>query len=222
MHQFRSIIITLLLIVNSATLTAEYRQSTIQPNWQLIVLPLPIPPKWSQSGSFHESCYQSLKRQFEGTLYEVVKYSDIRQYDSSNGKKRDLIIEPEKQTALQKRMQPDTLAFWLKFRTGFKYSRITILLKKENYTTLCDSVAMAVYKTAQSEFLGEMVLQGGPIGCTMSISELFNVSPPCRLRVPVGIYDIKTSFPGFIPRNDSVSVYAGESVKKRVLLLPVE
>jgi hypothetical protein len=146
----------------------------------------------------------------------------MRLYDSSSGKKRDLIIEPEKQSVLQTGRQTDTLAFWLKFRTGFKYSRITIVLKKEQYTTLCDSVAMAVYRTAQSEFLGELDLQGGPIGCTMSISEFFNVSPPCKLRIPVGTYEIKTTFPGFISRNDSVSVNGGESVMKRVLLLPSE
>lgn len=198
-----------------------YRQTTLQPNWQLIVLPIQTPPKWN-GGPFHESCYQSIKRQFDGTLYEVVKLGDMRLYDSSSGKKRDLIIEPEKQTMWQMSRQPDTLAFWLKFRTGFKYSRITIVLKKEQYSTLCDSVAMAVYRTAQSEFLGELELQGGPIGCTMSISELFNVAPPCKIRIPVGIYEIKTTFPGFISRSDSVSVGGGESVKKRVLLLPVE
>ena len=221
MYQFRIIIVTL-LIVHSTALTSEYRQSALQPNWQLIVPPLPVPQKWLQNGSFHESCYQSLKRQFEGTLYEVVKLNDIRQYDSSNGKKRDLIIEPEKPASLQKNMQTDTLAFWLKFRTGFKYSRITIVLKKEHYTTLCDSVAMAVYRTAQSEFLGELDLQGGPIGCTMSISGNFTVSPPCRINIPVGAYEITTTFPGFISRSDSVSVNGGESVKKRVLLLPSE
>jgi hypothetical protein len=208
-------------LVLSNSLAGDYRKTSLQPNWQLIVLPIQTPPKWTGS-SFHESCYQSIKRQFDGTLYEVVKLSDMRLYDSSSGKKRDLIIEPEKQTALQKSKQTDTLAFWLKFRTGFKYSRITIVLKKEQYTTLCDSVAMAIYRTAQSEFLGELDLQGGPIGCTMSISELFNVSPPCKLRIPVGIYEIKTTFPGFISRSDSVSVNGGESVKKRVLLLPGE
>lgn len=221
MYKFRILIITL-LIVHSAALSSEYRRSALQPNWQLIVPPLPAPQKWLQSSPFHESCYQSLKRQFEGTLYEVVKLNDISQYDSSNGKKRDLIIEPEKPASLHKNMQTDTLAFWLKFRTGFKYSRITIVLKKEHYTTLCDSVAMAVYRTAQSEFLGELDLQGGPIGCTMSISNNFTVSPPCRILIPVGTYDIKTTFPGFNSRSDSVSVNGGESVKKRVLLLPAE
>ena len=214
-------ILVLLFSLYSKSMAADYRQSRLHPNWKLIVLPIQPPAKWSGS-SFHECCYQSIRRQFDGTLYDVVKLSNIRQYDSLNGKKRDLIIEPEKQTALQKKKQSDTLAFWLKFRTGFKYSRITILLKNENYATICDSVAMAVYRTAQSEFLGELNLQGGPIGCTMSISELFDVSPPCRIRIPVGIYELKTTFPGFISRRDSVSVNGGESVKKRVLLLPVE
>jgi hypothetical protein len=206
-------------LVLANTLAGGYRQTTLQPNWQLIVLPIQPPPKWTGS-SFHESCYQSIKRQFDGTLYEVVKLSDIRLYDSSGGKKRDLIIEPEKQSTLLKSRQTDTLAFWLKFRTGFKYSRITIVPGKDQYTTLSDSIAMAIYRTAQAEFLGELDLQGGPIGCTMSISEFFNVSPPCKIRIPVGIYEIKTTFPGFISRSDSVSVNAGESVKKRVLLLP--
>jgi hypothetical protein len=154
-------IVTVSLLL-SHSFAGGYRQTTLQPNWQLIVLPIQPPPKWT-GGSFHESCYQSIKRQFDGTLYEVVKLNDMRLYDSSSGKKRDLIIEPEKQSVLQTGRQTDTLAFWLKFRTGFKYSRITIVVKKEQYTTLCDSVAMAVYRTAQSEFLGELDLQGGPI-----------------------------------------------------------
>jgi hypothetical protein len=213
--------IGLVFLTLSNSLAGDYRKTSLQPNWQLIVLPIQTPPKWT-GGSFHESCFESIKRQFDGTLYEAVRLTDMRLYDSSSGKKRDLIIEPEKQTALQKSKPTDTLAFWLKFRTGFKYSRITIVLKKEQYNTLCDSVAMAVYRTAQSEFLGELDLQGGPIGCTMSISQLFDVSPPCKIRIPVGVYEIKTTFPGFISQNDSVSVNGGESVKKRVLLLPEE
>lgn len=220
--RIRFLLFFFIFVPNTILMAADFLQPSMKKNWQLILPALKVPPKWNSTVSFQDACYQSLNQQFDGTLYEVVKVTDLKFYDSTAGKKRDLIIEPETPVNTGKNKSGDTLAFWLKFRTGFKYSRIAIPLKREMYTTLTDSIAYAVYKTAQSEFLGELQLQGGPAGCTMSISNVFDITPPCKLRLPVGVYNIVTHYPNFTTRNDSVSVYAGESIIKRILLLPVE
>jgi hypothetical protein len=201
---------------------ADVFQHSVKTNWKIIIPVLKAPPKWNLATPFSDACNESMIRQFEGTFYEVIMIRDANSFDSSTLKKRDLIVEFEKSGNTLKNKVNDTIVLWLKFKTGFTYSRISIPFRPNTYTTLPDSIAFSIYKTVQSDFLGELQLQGGPQGCTMSIADLFDVTPPCKLHVPANNYEITTRFPGFTTRRDSVSVNAGEIVHKRIFLLPIE
>ena len=191
-------------------------------SWNLYLPALKTPTGWSSSISFSRACYESLKNRFDRTSYQVVAMEGSKIPDSSYGKKRDLIIELENQPHSSKTKINDTLIFWLKFRTGFKYSRIVVLSKKGQLSTLPDSVADAIYQTAHSEFLGELNLQGGPSGCTMTIPDVLKTSSPCKIQLPTGAYKIVTTYPNFTTRRDSVIIDPGKVLEKRILLLPNE
>ena len=191
-------------------------------SWKLYLPPLKTPTGWSSSISFSKACYESLKNRFDETSYLVVAMEGSKIPDSSYGKKRDLIIEIENQPYSSKKQINDTLILWLKFRTGFKYSRIVVLPKKGQLSTLPDSVADAIYQTALSEFLGELNLQGGPSGCTMTIPDILTTSSPCKIQLPAGVYKIVATYPNFATRRDSVIIDPGKVLEKRILLLPNE
>lgn len=201
---------------------ADFKQPTLNVNWNLYLPLLKNPARWNSSISFSKACYQSLKKRFDGTSYQVIGLESSKIAESSSGKKRDLIIELETQPNSSRVRSSDSLILWLKFRTGFKYSRIVFLTKKELLNTLPDSVASAIYLTACSDFFGELNLQGGPGGCTMTIPEIVTTSPPCKVQLPAGVYEVVTTYPNFTTRRDSVSINPGEVLQKRILLLPLE
>lgn len=201
---------------------ADFKQPPLNVNWNLYLPILKNPARWNSSIPFSKACYQSLKDRFDGTSYQVVALENSKLSDSTYGKKRDLVIELETQPNSSRARSSDSLVLWLKFRTGFKYSRIVILTKKELLNTLPDSIASAIYLTARSEFFGELNLQGGPGGCTITIPEILTTSPPCKVQLPAGVYEVVTTYPNFTTRRDSVSINPGEVLQKRILLLPME
>jgi hypothetical protein len=201
---------------------ADFKQPPLNVNWKLYVPALKTPPRWSSPTPFSKACLQSLQNRFCGTSYQVVAVEGNKLSDSSSGKKRDLFVEVETSPNSLKAKTNDTLILWLKFRTGLKYSRMTILPKKDQLNTLPDSIADIIYQTVQMDFFGELNLQGGPGGCTMTIPELLTTTPPCKVQLPAGVYEVVTTYPNFITRRDSVTINPGEVLQKRVLLLPIE
>jgi hypothetical protein len=220
-HQTFAIISAVIILFPSLE-AADFKQPPFNANWNLYLPFLKNPANWNSPISFSAACYQSLKNRFDGTSYQVVALENSKFPDSISGKKRDLVIELEPQGTTSRARSSDSLVFWLKFRTCFKYSRIVILTKKELLSTLADSVASAIYLAARTEFFGELNLQGGPGGCTITIPEVLTTSPPCKVQLPYGVYEVVTEYPNFTTRRDSVSIDPGAVVKKRVLLLPVE
>jgi hypothetical protein len=201
---------------------ADFKQPPLNANWNLYLPLLKNPAHWNSPISFSAACYQSLKNRFDGTSYKVVALESSKFSDTISGKKRDLVIELETLCTTSKARSSDSLVLWLKFRTGFKYSRVVILTKKELLSTIPDSVANAIYLMARTEFFGELNLEGGPGGCTMTIPEILTTSPPFKVQLPAGVYEVVTEYPNFATRRDSVSIDPGEVLHKRVLLLPIE
>ena len=55
---------------------------------------------------------------------------------------------------------------------------------------------------------------------TMTLAEGAVIVPPRSLILPAGDYAITSQYPDFISRTDTLLVFQGRSVKRRVLLLP--
>jgi hypothetical protein len=213
---------SLVLLYISCIIGADELVYSSNSIWKLIITPLKTPKAWHYPTTLTQECFEKLQMRFDGTTYSVSMLPNRRNLDQISTKKRDIILEPDTTSQTRKYRIEDTLVLWLRYKTGFTYSKIIVPVNRRNISTLPDTIANAVYSTITTEFTGTLLIESGPPGCTVAFSDELTIRPPATLLLPAGSYGIVTTYPRFKSRIDSIYINPGEKVKKRILLLPLE
>ncbi len=182
-----------------------------------------IPPRGpAMAPQFSEVCFQKLSELFDSTSYQTILLRADQKIDKLSNRNKDLILSSDTAEYCSKGLSADTLIVWLRYKVGFRHSRIAVPYERGKTVSLPELLAYHVFDTAKSEFLSTLSLQAGPPGVTVNITEDIFAKPPCTFFIPPGTYIMNSIFPQFQKRLDTLEVIAGKQYVKRILLLPSE
>jgi hypothetical protein len=146
---------------------------------------------------------------FDKTFFEVIPASGATTLPG------DILI---KSAVIKKGIEYDSLKCTISMVGGIS-APCEIPFIRTMPDSLAEIFAATLLKIVSESLCGEAVFACGPAGMMMTFNT-FNVFPPCQLSLPPGSYVFNSSYPGFADRTDTISVTAGKTVHKRVLLLP--
>jgi hypothetical protein len=191
--------------------------------FMLFVTPLRPPVGWHRSAGFSRAVFRELKRHFDHTTYQVILVESVTEAERMSNSKRDIILFTDSTDYLAPGPGPhDTLLVWSRYRTGFLFSRIDIPVMRGAPDERMQVVGERIVEIIRDEFLGEVMLEGGPPGMVMTIMGRVRVQPPCQILMPAGQYKMISYYPEFASRHDTLSIMPGRENYRRILLLPEE
>jgi hypothetical protein len=188
--------------------------------WMLLISPIYPPAGSSYSAAFSSACVERLRLLFDTTSYQTILLKPNQTPETLSNNKKDIVIASDPADFCVKGDTNDTLIVWVRYRTGFNHSRLTIPYNNENRKKLPEMVSKQILITVMEEFLGKLILQGGPSGMEIKINDQISAIPPCEFYCPPGNYQLHSSFPGFQNRTDTLDIFPGKQYSKRILLLP--
>lgn len=188
--------------------------------FMLFITPL-LPPQGQElSAGFSNACFKTLKKNFAGTSIQVILVTSKDMVDRMSNQKRDIVLSSDPHDYYAKGSTFDTLTIWARYCVGLLHAEIEIPFAKTREVVLPDLVAEHVTRVLKKEMLAEATFEGGPQGMTMTLVEGATIRPPRTMLLPAGEYFVTSEHVGFKTRIDTIKVYPGRRMHKRVLLLP--
>lgn len=190
--------------------------------WMFFITDI-VPPRGpAMAPQFSEICFRKLSDLFDSTSYQTILLRADQKIDKLSNRNKDLILSSDTAEYCSKGLSADTLIVWLRYKVGFRHSRIAVPYIRGKSASLPELLAYHVFNTAVSEFLSTISLQAGPPGVTVNITEDIFAKPPCTFFIPPGTYILNSIFPQFQKRLDTLEAIPGKQYAKRILLLPLE
>ncbi len=195
-------------------------QSAVFKPFMLFVTHLTPPPNTFSKPVFTERVTKELRAHFDTTSYQVIMVDDTAMASSMSNHKRDIILNSDPTDLFYKGSDRDTLVIWANFKTGFTLGRIAVEYNPQDTGSLPLLAARHINEYLRSEFLGEVYFEGGPKGFSVEVIGNHKLHPPRMILLPAGSFFIKSSYPGFPDRKDTINVLRGDFIRKRILMLP--
>lgn len=190
--------------------------------WTLFITPLVPPEGKKYSEAFTDACFSFCNQYFDSTTIEPLQLGANQRPEELSRSKSDMVVSCVAGKTLLRGPTCDTLVVWMRQIAGPVNARILVPFAKTDVANIAEYTAQKIFATATEQFLGSVRLKGGPPGLAIQIADGLKVYPPCSMVVPAGTFLVHSTYPQMQPRLDTLTVWQGQTLSKRILMLPME